>query len=61
MGVEQPIVDVLVFGIGFAAGFGVRAWISARRSQEVGRLAFPISNSCAGRYNWRGLVVTIIR
>jgi len=44
MGVEHPIVDVLVFGIGFAAGFGVRAWISARRRKVAKKwvgLPFP--------------------
>jgi hypothetical protein len=35
MGVEPPIIEVLVFGIGFAAGYGVRAWISARRRKAA--------------------------
>jgi hypothetical protein len=35
-GRRAPIVEVFVFGIGFAAGYGVRAWISARRRKWVG-------------------------
>jgi hypothetical protein len=44
MGVDPPIVVILVFAIGFAAGYGVRAWISARRrkiAKKWAGLPFP--------------------
>ena len=44
MGVEPLIVDMLVFGIGFAAGYGARAWISAKRrnaARKWGNLPLP--------------------
>ena len=44
MGVDPPIVVILVFAMGFAAGYGLRAWISARRRKVAKRwagLPFP--------------------